>query len=311
MLFFGTLMWIDEENHSSPNNKNKNVYSYFRQIKLLSHTLGSRLGTDLVIFTNNKEKVEFWFNKNKVTIKIIELIQSITVPHGTSFFSAHYKLDALVAGRDLLQEKEDRFILLDTDVIAIHKLSDEQTRMISKADLIVYDISDQVYPAYGAERIIADVELIAGSIFVDPRWFGGEFIAGSKLGLSYLIDKTREVLPRYFENIGQLHHVGDEMFITASINMLLLEPTRLQIMIQNPYRLISRHWSRHTDRPLSFHMQHSFIHCPGSKPVIELLSSIKITNKKVIYLALLFFQQLVILYHFFNKKSLQTINKQN
>ncbi len=289
-------MWIDDENHSSPNNKNKKINSYFRQIELLSNTLRATFDTDLFVFTNNRTKVSAWFSNKQLSLKVIEITPSIMVPAGTRFFSAHYKLDALVAGLGLLQEDQDRFILLDTDVIANHKFSDEQTVMISKADLVVYDISDQVFPAYGAAKVIGDIELVAGNSFIDCKWFGGELIAGSKLGLSRLIEKARELLPRYFEHIGKLHHVGDEMFVTASINTLLQEPTGLKIVSQNPYRLISRHWSRHTDRPLSFHMQHNFIHCPGSKPVLEFLSVLKTTNTLLICICMKIFQILVLMY---------------
>ena len=296
MYFFGTLMWINDENHSSPNNKNKKIDSYFRQIELLSKTMRATFDADLFVFTNNSTKVTDWFRKKKNAPKVIAITPSITVPAGTSFFSAHYKLDALVAGLGLLQEDLDRFILLDTDVIANHKFSNEQAGMISKADLVVYDISDQVFPAYGAAKVIGDIELVAGNSFTDPKWFGGEFLAGSKLGLLRLVEKTRELLPRYFENVGKLHHVGDEMFITASLNTLLQEPAGLKIVSQNPYRLMSRHWSRHTDRPLNFHMQHNFIHCPGSKPVLEHLSLVKAPSALWVYFCLKLFQILVLSY---------------
>lgn len=290
-------MWIDDENHSSPNNKNKNISSYFRQLELLSTTIRATFGSGLFVFTNNKEKVEDWFGKKGTALEIVELTPSIAVPAGISFFTAHYKLDALAAGLGLLREDADRFLLLDTDVIANHKFSDEQAAMISRADLVVYDISDQVFPAYGAARIIGDIELVAGDSFADCKWFGGEFIAGSKSGLSRLIGQAREFLPRYFENVGALHHVGDEMFITASINALLKDPGGLKIVNQNPYRLISRHWSRHTDRPLSYHMQHCFLHCPGSKPVLEFLSLLKVPSSHSVNFFLKFYQVFVLAYH--------------
>jgi hypothetical protein len=92
---------------------------------------------------------------------------------------------------------EDRFFLLDCDIVALRRFDDEQQYMIQHADLIVYDISDQVFSAYGAKRIKADIEAVAGEILADPRWFGGEFIGGSRKGLSQLIEKAKGVLPYY------------------------------------------------------------------------------------------------------------------
>jgi hypothetical protein len=302
MNFFGTLMWINEESHSSPNNKNKKIDSYFRQIELLANTLRAVFDADLLVFTNDPARVSAWFREKKTPLQVMELTPSIAVPAGIRFFSAHYKLDALMAGLGLLQTETDRFILLDTDVIANYPFSDEQAHLLSRADLVVYDISDQVFPAYGAATVIGDIERVSGDSFVDPKWFGGEFIAASQRGLSRLIRKTQELLPDYFANINTLHHIGDEMFITAGLNALLKDPEGLRIVSQTPYRVISRHWSRHTDRPLHYHMEHSFIHCPGSKPVLEFLSLVGTPRRCLVLFCLRFYQIVVLTYQLTKKK---------
>jgi len=296
MFFFGTLMWIDDEHHSSPNNKNREVESYFRQIALLSATLRASFAADLHVFTNDAKRISTWFRTKKSAPIIIAIAPSITVPSRIGFYSAHYKLDALAAGLDLLRGAGDMFILLDTDVIAHHPFSAEQAEMISRADLVVYDISDQVFPAYGAATVIRDIERVAHNSFIDPKWFGGEFIAGSKRGLTRLIEHARAVLHRYFEHAATLHHAGDEMFLTASLNALMKEPGDLAIVTQNPYRLVSRHWSRSTERPIGFHLRHSFVHCPGSKPVLELLSLVKAPGSRLISICLRVYQMLVLVY---------------
>jgi hypothetical protein len=73
------------------------------------------------------------------------------VPQGISFYEAHHKLDALAAGLDLLKTDEDRFFLLDCDIVALRRFDDEQLAMIQHAGLIVYDISDQVFSTYGRQ----------------------------------------------------------------------------------------------------------------------------------------------------------------
>lgn len=296
MLYFGTLMWVDDEHLSSPNNKNRKAESYFRQVALLSSTLRAAFAADLHVFTNNAERLSAWFRGKKWAPKIIAIAPSITVPAAIGFYSAHYKLDALAAGLGLLREDNARFILLDTDVIAHHPFNIEQVEMVSRADLVVYDISDQVFPAYSAGTVIKDIERIAQDSFIDPKWFGGEFIAGSKRGLTRLIERARGLLPRYFEHAATLHHVGDEMFLTAALNALVKFPGDLAIVTQNPYRLISRHWSRSTERPLGFHLHHNFVHCPGSKPVLEFLSLIRAPGLPLIAFCLRFYQLQVLVY---------------
>ena len=291
-------MWVDEKNHRPVNNKNSSVYSYFRQADLLAKTLRLEFGNELVIFTNDEQKIRSWFADNgREPSPVIQISPSISVPRGISFYEAHHKLDALVAALDLLKMDDDRFFLLYCDIVALRRFDDEQLHMIRHADLIVYDISDQVFSTYGAKRVKADIERVAGETFADPRWFGGEFIGGSRKGLGQLIEKTSGVLPHYFANIPSLHHVGDEMFFTASLNILLNENAKNKIVNQTPYLLVSRHWSRHTDRSLRHHLRHSLIHAPGSKPALEFLSLFKSPRKTLIRLTLRFYQLMVLSYH--------------
>jgi hypothetical protein len=297
MNTFGTLLWIDEKSHRAVNNKNSSVHSYFRQADLLAKTLRLEFGNELVIFTNDEQKIRSWFAVNgRKPSTVIQISSSISVPHGIPFYEAHHKLDALVAALDLVKTDDDRFFLLDCDIVALRRFDDEQLHMIQHADLIVYDISDQVFSTYGAKRVTADIETVAGETFADPRWFGGEFIGGSRKGLSQLIEKANGVLPHYLANIPSLHHVGDEMFFTASLNILLNENAKNKIVNQTPYLLVSRHWSRHTDRSLRHHLRHSLIHAPGSKPALEFLSLFKSPRKRLIRLTLRFYQLMVLSY---------------
>jgi hypothetical protein len=298
MITFGTLLWIDEVNHSAINNKNKSIYSYFRQVDLLAKTLRSVFNSELVVFTNNQQMIAAWFSvKGKSLPGIIQITPSISVPAGFKFYGAHFKVDALLAGINLIESDNDRFFLLDTDVIANRKFNAQQLARISSADIVGYDISDQVFPVYGAEKIQGDIELIAGESFVDPKWFGGEFVGGNRKGLGRLVEKAQQLLPIYFKYAGRLHHVGDEMFITSALNKLIREGD-LRIINQGPYRLMSRHWSRHTDRSLRYHMEHNFVHCPGSKPMLEFLSKFKNPKHPYIYLCLRWYQFAVLFYQY-------------
>jgi hypothetical protein len=296
MIIFGTLLWIDEDNHSTVNNKNKNITSYFRQVDLLSKTLRSVFKSELVVFTNNEKRVHEWFSDTGRILPRIEKVEaSISVPSQIRFYSAHFKVDALLAGLNMLDSEDDRFILLDSDVVANERFNQSQITRIINSDLIVYDISEQVFPAYGAEKIKNDLELITGEVFVDPKWFGGEFLGGNKVGLTRLLELVRQILPKYFLSINELHHIGDEMFVTAVINKLLNEGD-LRIVNQAPYQMIARHWSRFTNTSLQHQMSHSFVHCPGSKQALEFLSLFRNPKKPYTYLTLRIYQFIVLFY---------------
>ena len=301
MIVFGTLLWIDEKNHSAVNNKNKKIESYFRQVDVLNKTLQDVFGATLHVFTNNPAPLVSWFGKRKKPAPVFVPIDSdMNIPEGTSFYTAHYKIEALKKGASLLEKEEDRFVLLDSDVIAVRPLDKEQTDLLKDNDLVIYDISDQVFPAYGKDKIKKDLEFILENSLENPKWFGGEFIAGSQTALLKLVTDVKAVLPRYFAGIKDFHHQGDEMFISAVLNRYL-QKGEGRILIQNPHYFVSRHWSRYTKPSLSFHMRHNFIHCPGSKPALEMMSMTGAHRKMSVFLFLGLYQWLVVSYQLAKK----------
>ncbi len=296
MIIFGTLLWIDEENHSAVNNKNKSVISYFRQAKVLNVSLHDVFDAPLHIFTNDVKRLSDWFaKKGGPQPEFVELQSDMSVPKGTPFYTAHYKIDAVEKAASLLKSDEDRFILLDTDIIALRPFDEEQLKIIEMSDLLVYDISDQVFLNSGSSRIKKSIDIVLNKNLIEPHWFGGEFLCGKRDALLELVSLVKGVLPSYFSHLDHLHHKGDEMFVSACLNDLI-ERRGLQVRIQNPYFIIARHWSRHTDHSLSYFMKHSFVHCPGSKPVLEFLSYRKRFDKSQVHVLLWVYQKMVVTY---------------
>lgn len=307
MIYFGTLLWIDEKNHSAVNNKNKSIVSYYRQVDLLAKTLRFNLKSDLFVFTNEKKKLEKWFQKSKKQApQFVPISSEMVIPDGTRFYSAHHKLDAIASACDLLNNPDDIFILLDSDVISLGLLNMRQCDLLNNADLVVYDISDQVFHKDGESKSKPkkDLEFLANTTLPSAKWFGGEFLAGNKIGLMRLVEMARSLLPRYFANLDGFGHKGDEMFVSASLNLLLKEK-QLRILDQNDYFLASRHWARWTNPPLSHHMKYNFIHCPGSKPALEFLSLFSHPKTSRIYRVLRSYQMLVIAYQVLKRTRLR------
>lgn len=222
-MIFATLVWIDPSHTNHTNNKSKSILSYLKQARFLARTFHANAGEKLSILTNQpKLCAEFFEEKEPWTPDLIETPPQITPPENIRFHSAHHKLSALKKLKEILEIlPTERFLLLDSDVFVSKKLSTEQLHILDTSDLTTYNISDQVFPAYGSQRISYEISLIANSKINDPQWFGGEFISGNLKGIESLIDYIEEIVPRYFEHHESLHHVGDEMFTSCAINLLL------------------------------------------------------------------------------------------
>ncbi|WP_156529193.1 hypothetical protein [Caballeronia udeis] len=98
------------------------------------------------------------------------------MPKQARFYAAHFKLDLIAQATEMLQSN-DMLLLLDTDMAALRKLDDDLLRRRRTAGIGVFDISDQVFPTYGCERVIGDLETVAGRRLASPRWYGGEFLS--------------------------------------------------------------------------------------------------------------------------------------
>lgn len=301
-MIFATLVWIDPKHLKNTNNKSKSTLSYLKQSRLLARSLHRKTGKNLHLLTNRPDICKVFFaKKTSWQPKIIETPEKITPPDGIRFFSAHHKFSALKKILELLiTSTEDRFLLLDTDIYVNRNLTEDQIYSLSNSDLTVYNISDQVFPAYGALRVSTEIDFLTKSKIIDPQWFGGEFISGNSKGLSALLECIEKIIPTYFSNYENLHHIGDEMFTSCAIN-LLKQNLDIKINTGNNYYLCSRHWSRHTDRPLSWHFKHTFIHCPGSKPILELFSNRLPISSRSMKAALATYQVLVLTYQAMKK----------
>ncbi len=91
----------------------------------------------------------------------------------------------------------------------------------------MYDISAQVYPAYGLRTIAADLELVSGRSGL-TRWFGGELILGTPAFFGQLADRVDMIYPRYLDAISEVHHIGDEMVTSSALGLLIADGLRVQ-----------------------------------------------------------------------------------
>ncbi|MGT2477279.1 hypothetical protein [Paraburkholderia terrae] len=191
---------------------------------------------------------------------------STVLPKSTRFYSAHFKLDLLEqAGRSL--PSGALLMLLDTDMIAMRPLDIDLLQRCRATGVGAFDISDQEFSAYGEARIITDLETVAGGRLANPRWFGGELLLASAGFIEELVPCARECFLRYIRSMPELNHQGDEVFISAALNLLC--ERGYQVIDVGAHRLVGRHWSGNTHRDLRWFRGCSMLHLPGCKKLLE------------------------------------------
>ncbi|MFK4444294.1 hypothetical protein ABH944_003524 [Caballeronia udeis] len=267
-IFPCTLVFVDVDANASPNSTSKDPLSYARQALCLNKTLLHAGMPRLNVFTNAPDAVNACFSLVPEERRpfVHELITSVNVPRNTEFYGAHFKLDLLeqVAG---MLAPDMLLLLLDSDIVAIRPLDDELLHLCADAGIGAFDISDQVFPAYGSANVIKDLEIVAGRHLLNPRWYGGEFLLSTSAFLRALVPRARRHCERYVAEIANLQHHGDESFISAALNTLADEGQ--QIVELGAYQAIGRHWTGNTHRDLRWFQHCCFVHLPDGKALIE------------------------------------------
>jgi hypothetical protein len=176
------------------------------------------------------------------------------------------------------QQGDDYSILLDSDVICINTAPINLQRLVNEKIATYYDITDQVYPAYGRETIVADKEVLMQAPSIG-NWAGGEWIGGTGDFFRKLYAASMVHWPRYVENYAHLHHQGDEMIVSCAIESL----SRNGLFIFDVGKIggIARHWSAktlHVARPVEALYDHFLLHLPADKTYLGSFSIEKINN---------------------------------
>jgi hypothetical protein len=267
-IFPCTLVFVDVDATASPNSTSKDPLSYARQALCLNKTLLHAGMPRLNVFTNAPDSVNGCFSlvPEERRPLVHDLITSVNVPRSTEFYGAHFKLDLLEQVAAMLAS-DKLLLLLDSDIVAIRPLNNELLQLCADAGVGAFDISDQVFPAYGSASVIKDLEIVAGRHLLNPRWYGGEFLLSTSAFLRTLVPLARKYCERYVAEIDRLQHHGDESFVSAALNTLADEGQR--IVELGAYQAIGRHWTGNTHRDLRWFQHCCFVHLPDGKALIE------------------------------------------
>lgn len=267
-IFPCTLVFIDIEAAASPNSTSRDPLSYARQALNLNKTLLHAGMPRLNIFTNAPAIIAQCFSTLDESQRphVFPLRESVSVPRSTEFYAAHFKLDLLEQASSMLSP-DSLLLLLDSDIVAIKPLDPDMLRLCADVGVGAFDISDQVFPAYGSASVIRDLEIVAGKHLLNPRWYGGEFLISTPAFLDVLVPQARAYCDHYVKEIGRLQHHGDEAFISAALNTLA--DNGQEIVELGSYQAIGRHWSGNTHRDLRWFQHCCFVHLPDGKALLE------------------------------------------
>lgn len=267
-LFPCTLVYVDVDAEPGPNSTNRDPLSYVSQAICLNNSLRGVGMPTLTIMTNAPalvaRRLENMPAANRP--KVATLTATIALPKNTPFYAAHFKLDLMDQVAATLPA-DTMMLLLDADMVALRPLDPDLVERCAQAGLGVFDISDQVFPAYGSEHVVADLEIVAGRRLKNPRWYGGEFMLATPDSLRRLVPRARASYARYLGESARLRHHGDEAFISAALNALGDEG---QVLVEvGAYQAVGRHWPGNNYRDVRWFRCCSFVHLPGGKALLE------------------------------------------
>lgn len=269
MNFFPcTLVYVDPDANPGPNATNRDPLSYASQAICLNNSLRQMGMPTLTIMSNAPAEVAGRLDSTtpERRPRLMRLNATIGLPKDTPFYAAHFKLDLLdqIAGA---LPADTMLLLLDTDMVAMRPLERKLVERCAEAGLDAFDISDQVFPEHGSEKVVADLEIVAGRQFSNPRWYGGEFLVATPAALRRLVLNARTAYTRYVGEIKRVGHHGDEAFISAALNALADEGRG--IVEVGAYQAVGRHWPGNNYRDLRWFRGCSFLHLPGGKALLE------------------------------------------
>jgi hypothetical protein len=262
------LLRIDEQEQASVNLTTKDFSEhlsvYTRAGVTLARSLKAR-GISLTILTNRRDLVLPHISSSQDSLSVLEIPFTTEVPHGTQFYSAHFKLDGY---RYLSTLTYDYVGLCDLDMVCLHDMPDSFRNIIAAKIPLYYDISDQVIPAYGRNIILENLTSIHG-LNSEGRWCGGEFISGPPSFFGLLTRAVEEVYPRYIANLPSMHHIGDEAYTSAA-----LETIRRKLGClgdAGTLGIVGRFWNapvKHPQKPFEYFRDCFLLHLPVDKPFL-------------------------------------------
>ena len=238
---FYSLLYVENENENLVQNfgsasskppKIKDLELYTKSCANLKKSLNAQ-GLNYTVLTNNEKLL-----KNlQSDLEIKEIDFSLKVPKSISFYGAHFKIDVF---KYFSLQKNDYSILLDIDEICINPMPKNILQAVKNNIALFYDVTEQMYPDAGRERLINDLSLFCPNADLGI-WAGGEFIGGDSEFFEKLYNSICKISEKYFECQNELFHKGDESLTSAALQCLL--KNGVAMLNAGSFGAITRFWS--------------------------------------------------------------------
>ena len=267
---FNTLLFLTEQRSANVRRSGARLQRLFvGQALSLARSLNI-CGKELRVFTNDRDTVldliarESPSGAIRLQVKQVDFPRSL--PEDIGFFAAHHKLFlyphfARDAHPNCLLDAD---VVINSNNLSLAQLFDQDGRI----DGWVYDISDQVFPAYGTQALQQDIRLL-GASHPFPRWYGGEFIMGTPSLFAYLHEHCSRNLTSYVALLSRLHNVGgEECFVSSALNH---NAQGLTLADAGASGLVVRQWTNrtlHVGKPCKVLKQCLFWHLPDAKAAL-------------------------------------------
>lgn len=248
---------------------------YFKNALLLKKSL-EKQNIQFVLLTNNKRYLQELCLED---VNIKELNFNLSFPNNLNFYSAHYKLETFKYFASL--KGDDIIGLFDLDMVVLKNINEIIRNIIQKDNIAVYDITDQVIPAYGQNFILDELRIIDSHIKF-PKWYGGEFIVSNPKGFKILYDEVEPLIDVYKKKFNKIIHQGDEIITTIAIEKL--KNKGYKFIDAGKIGLVGRFWSvptKHKQKRFSYFANLQIIHLPADKLFLQKSANIKQFNENI------------------------------
>lgn len=263
--FYG-LLHIDRQRNKDANLKwSRDPVAVYVGCASLLAASARACGMSFGLFTNAPDEVQRIVRAQDLPPFAVSGLEfSRTVPRVKDFYSAHFKIDVM---REIASGRYGDCVgLIDVDTVFLDAMPDDLARSAVGA-IVAYDVSTGSNPLHFDDHIHRDLELVADMKIDNPVWYGGEYLVADIGRLAALVDEVELVWPRYVSNIDKVHHVGDEMPVSAALNRMAIAGER--ILDAGRAGLAKRWWSLRTKYPqpafAELERQALFLHLPGDK----------------------------------------------
>lgn len=271
MEVFGLLHLAPSETsamNASTSSFDDQIRMYWRNASLLARSLRVQ-GIGFTLLTNSAAGLAAIVGE-PTSFAVVGIDCSTDVPRGLPFYSAHFKVDAY---RHLGSLQSDYIVFSDLDAVCMNPPPPSVARAFSGSAPLVYEVSDQLRPAVGADGLIHDVDTVAGRR-TEGRWLGGEFVAGPPRFFADLTRSIEAVLPAYFANTATLHNLNDESYLSAAVASMRQDG--YVIGDAGPIAAVGRFWSvevKHVQHHLDYFRDHFLLHLPVDKQYLATIDA--------------------------------------